>query len=82
MEITLNGQSRERPLSHQSAIYREGIADLREGDSVEFEVGQGPKGPWTENVRRTSRWTDRPASYARKPRTADRISAGASSGRK
>jgi CspA family cold shock protein len=35
---------------HQSAIYGEGIADLREGDSVEFDVGHGPKGP----VRRTS----------------------------
>ena len=39
---------------HQSAIYGEGIADLREGDSVEFEVGQGPKGSRAENVRRTS----------------------------
>jgi CspA family cold shock protein len=39
---------------HQSAIYGEGIADLREGDTVEFEVGQGPKGPRAENVRRTS----------------------------
>jgi CspA family cold shock protein len=39
---------------HQSAIYGEGIADLREGDRVEFEVGQGPKGPRAENVRRTS----------------------------
>jgi CspA family cold shock protein len=39
---------------HQSAIYGEGIADLREGDSVTFEVGQGPKGPRAEDVRRTS----------------------------
>ena len=39
---------------HQSAIYGEGIQDLREGDSVEFEVGEGPKGPRAENVRRTS----------------------------
>ena len=30
---------------HQSAVQGEGIGDLREGDSVEFEVGQGPKGP-------------------------------------
>lgn len=29
-------------------------ADPREGDSVEFEIGQGPKGPRAENVRRTS----------------------------
>ena len=39
---------------HQSAIYGEGINDLREGDSVEFEIGNGPKGPRAESVRRTS----------------------------
>jgi CspA family cold shock protein len=40
---------------HQSAIYGEGIEMLREGDSVEFELGQdGPKGPRAESVRRTS----------------------------
>ena len=39
---------------HQSAIFGEGIADLRTGDSVEFTVGQGPKGPRAEDVRRTS----------------------------
>jgi CspA family cold shock protein len=39
---------------HQSAIYGEGIDNLREGDSVEFEVGEGPKGPRAESVRRTS----------------------------
>jgi CspA family cold shock protein len=39
---------------HQSAIYGEGIRDLREGDKVEFEVGRGEKGPRAENVRRTS----------------------------
>jgi CspA family cold shock protein len=39
---------------HQSAIFGEGIADLREGDSVEFEAGNGPKGARAENVRRTS----------------------------
>jgi len=39
---------------HQSAVYVEGLQDLREGDSVEFDVGLGTKGPRAENVRRTS----------------------------
>ena len=39
---------------HRSAVFGEGIENLREGDSVEFTVGQGPKGPRAENVRRTS----------------------------
>ena len=40
---------------HHSAIYGEGIDMLREGDSVEYTLGQdGPKGPRAENVRRTS----------------------------
>jgi CspA family cold shock protein len=39
---------------HQSAVQGEGIDNLREGDSVEFDLGAGPKGPRAENVRRTS----------------------------
>jgi CspA family cold shock protein len=39
---------------HQSAVYGEGLDNLREGDRVEFEVGEGPKGPRAESVRRTS----------------------------
>jgi len=39
---------------HQSAVYGERLQDLREGDCVEFDVGDGPKGPRAENVRRTS----------------------------
>src|SRR5687768_1208828 len=39
---------------HQSAVYGEGLDNLREGDTVEFDVGEGPKGPRAENVRRTS----------------------------
>jgi len=30
---------------HQSAVYGEGIDNLREGDRVGSEVGEGPKGP-------------------------------------
>src|SRR6059058_2972010 len=39
---------------HQTAIYGEGIADLREGDGVEFEVEDSPKGPRAANVKRTT----------------------------
>jgi cold shock protein len=40
---------------HSSAIYGEGIDMLREGDGVEFELGDGgPKGPRATNVRRTT----------------------------
>jgi len=39
---------------HRSAVSGERIKNLREGDSVEFTVGQGPKGPRAESVRRTS----------------------------
>lgn len=40
---------------HRSAVYGEQLEDLREGDSVEFDLGpDGPKGPRAENVRRTS----------------------------
>jgi cold shock protein len=40
---------------HHTAIYGEGIDDLREGDSVEFDLGEtGPKGPRAQSVRRTS----------------------------
>jgi CspA family cold shock protein len=39
---------------HGSAVYGESLDNLREGDSVEFQVGNGPKGPRAEQVRRTS----------------------------
>jgi CspA family cold shock protein len=39
---------------HRTAVFGEGIENLREGDSVEFTMGQGPKGPRADSVRRTS----------------------------
>jgi len=34
--------------------YGEGIADLREGDGVEFDVTDSPKGPRAVDVKRTT----------------------------
>lgn len=36
---------------HYSAITGSGFRSLKEGDAVEFEVTQGPKGPQATNVR-------------------------------
>ena len=36
---------------HYSAIQTDGFKSLAEGQQVEFEVGQGQKGPAAENVR-------------------------------
>jgi CspA family cold shock protein len=35
---------------HHSAIKGDGFKSLREGESVEFEVTSGPKGPQATNV--------------------------------
>jgi CspA family cold shock protein len=35
---------------HHSAIQSQGFRSLAEGDRVEFEIAQGPKGPAAENV--------------------------------
>ena len=37
---------------HYSAIQGDGFKSLAEGDRVEFEFGEGPKGPAAENVTR------------------------------
>ncbi len=51
----IKGDAGKEYFFHQSAIFGERIEDLREGDSVTFDLGQdGPKGPRAENVRRTS----------------------------
>lgn len=36
---------------HMSALQGVSFDELHEGQSVEFEVGKGPKGPRAENVR-------------------------------
>jgi CspA family cold shock protein len=36
---------------HHSSIEAEGYRTLREGQKVEYETGQGPKGPQARNVR-------------------------------
>ena len=35
---------------HHTAIQGEGFKSLRDGQSVEFQVSQGPKGPQATNV--------------------------------
>jgi cold shock protein len=35
---------------HYSSVKGEGFKTLAEGDAVEFDVTQGPKGPKAENV--------------------------------
>lgn len=39
---------------HHSAIQGEGFKSLREGQQVEFEITQGPKGPQASNVNKLS----------------------------
>jgi CspA family cold shock protein len=36
---------------HHSAIQSEGFKSLSEGDEVEFEISEGPKGPQAANVK-------------------------------
>lgn len=36
---------------HCSAVQEVTFEELREGQLVEFEMGQGPKGPRAENIR-------------------------------
>jgi len=38
---------------HYSAIQSEGFKTLKEGDSVSFEITDGPKGPQATNVKKS-----------------------------
>ena len=38
---------------HHSALVDCTIEELREGERVQYDIGQGPKGPRAENVQRT-----------------------------
>ena len=38
---------------HYSAIAETGFRSLNEGDEVDFEVTQGPKGPQAQSVKKT-----------------------------
>lgn len=40
--------------AHYSAIEMEGYKTLKEGQQVEFEVQEGPKGPQASNIRSKS----------------------------
>ena len=40
--------------AHYSAIEMEGYKTLKEGQQVEFEVQEGPKGPQASNIRSSS----------------------------
>ena len=39
---------------HYSAIGGDGFKSLKEGQTVEFEITQGPKGPQASNVNRAA----------------------------
>ena len=39
---------------HYSAITGDGFKSLKEGQAVEFEITQGPKGPQASNVSRAA----------------------------
>jgi CspA family cold shock protein len=49
--ITPDGSAKD-VFVHQSAIASSGFRSLAEGDRVEFETEQGPKGPQAKNVKK------------------------------
>jgi cold shock protein len=49
----ITGDGGEDIFVHHTAIVAEGYRSLKEGETVEFELEAGPKGPKAMNVRRT-----------------------------
>lgn len=49
--ISVEGQSSEDVFVHWKSIDVDGFKTLEEGQRVEFDVTQGPKGQQAENVR-------------------------------
>ena len=49
--ITVDGEDKDI-FVHHTAIKADGFRSLNEGDPVEFELVEGPKGPKAENVAR------------------------------
>ena len=49
--ITADGQDKDI-FVHHTSIQAEGFRTLAEGEDVQFELVQGPKGPKAENVSR------------------------------
>ena len=45
-------ESGEDVFVHYTTVSGEGFKSLKEGDEVEFDVTQGPKGPQASNVRK------------------------------
>ena len=47
----IEGEQGDDLFFHHSAVQGATIEELREGQVVEYEAGQGPKGPRAESVR-------------------------------
>lgn len=46
----ITGDDKKDYFFHESAVKNAQYAELNEGDAVEFEDGEGPKGPRAEEV--------------------------------
>jgi CspA family cold shock protein len=46
----ITGEDGQDVFAHYSAIQSDGFKSLQEGDKVEYEVVDGPKGPQASNI--------------------------------